>query len=275
MKIMTACPAPIVAATVLLLLSASGCGRISRALDTFREEAPASDAADVPVIDMPGGRVHAVSGSDLPGLVAQRDRLVVVDFYADWCGPCKMLAPVLERSAVAHASNVLFVKVDTDKNRQVVSDYGIRGIPDVRFFLNGREVHQFSGFRPEQEISSLVVKHSRGLPPWEPPASGATASKPTANTATPPAADEKEGAEDEQGWLGKLREKMAARMPGAINEEEAKAAAEAEAAALEASQPIRPIKGEPWMPAGMQRREKGSAPPSSSGPTDADANARE
>uniref|UniRef100_A0A669BH40 Thioredoxin n=1 Tax=Oreochromis niloticus TaxID=8128 RepID=A0A669BH40_ORENI len=72
--------------------------------------------------------------------------LVVVDFTATWCGPCRMIAPVYEKMAAeSENANVIFLKVDVDAARDVSSSCGIRSMPTFHFYKNGQKVHEFSG----------------------------------------------------------------------------------------------------------------------------------
>jgi len=102
--------------------------------------------------------VHtATFESDVIG--RSRERPIVVDFWADWCGPCHQLAPTLERAAVGH--DVELVKVDIDANPDLAQRYGVRGIPAVKAFKNGHVVAEFVGARPpaavEQFFEQLVA----------------------------------------------------------------------------------------------------------------------
>ena len=80
---------------------------------------------------------------------------VVVDFWADWCGPCKVLTPVLEE-AVAERDGIVLAKVDTDANQELAERYQVRGIPNVKAFRNGQVVDEFTGALPAAAVEEFL-----------------------------------------------------------------------------------------------------------------------
>jgi len=81
---------------------------------------------------------------------------VVVDFWAEWCGPCKALGPVIEHAA--DEAGVALAKLDVDTNQQIASEYGIRGIPAVKAFRNGHVVAEFVGAVPKPAVESFLAE---------------------------------------------------------------------------------------------------------------------
>jgi thioredoxin 1 len=88
--------------------------------------------------------------------VLQSGTPVLVDFWAEWCGPCKMIAPVLEEVAVSHAGKLKIAKVDVDDNREIAAKYGIRGIPTLLLFKNGELAAQKVGALSKAQLTAFV-----------------------------------------------------------------------------------------------------------------------
>ncbi len=84
---------------------------------------------------------------------------VLVDFWAEWCGPCKALAPKLEEIAGEMAGKARIVKVDVDANPETASKYGVRGIPTLVLFKGGKEVGRLVGNQPKDTIMTLLKDH--------------------------------------------------------------------------------------------------------------------
>ena len=83
---------------------------------------------------------------------------VLVDFWATWCGPCKVLKPVLEKLADEYQGKFILAKVETDANPELANQFGIRGVPNVKAFLNGQMVDEFSGALPEGQVREFIDK---------------------------------------------------------------------------------------------------------------------
>ncbi len=103
--------------------------------------------------------VTEVSDSSFETDVLNSDRPVLVDFWAAWCAPCRMLAPTVEAVAEKYASNARVVKLNVDDNPSVSQRYGIKGIPTLILFKNGKEEERVVGATSEAAISKMIDKH--------------------------------------------------------------------------------------------------------------------
>jgi thioredoxin 1 len=101
--------------------------------------------------------VHVDGRDGLDGLL-EAAGVVLVDFYADWCGPCKTLAPVVERLAAETPATV--ATVDTDANRRLAEQFGVRSVPTLALFAGGEQVERLAGARSEAELRSLIDRYA-------------------------------------------------------------------------------------------------------------------
>ncbi|MBN9418731.1 MAG: thioredoxin [Candidatus Eremiobacteraeota bacterium] len=92
--------------------------------------------------------------------VLKSDLPVVVDFYADWCGPCKRMEPVLEKVSQAYGGKVKVVKLNSDENQDLSLKYQVRGLPTLILFRAGEEVDRKLGFQNEQDLNKLMTTAS-------------------------------------------------------------------------------------------------------------------
>ena len=100
--------------------------------------------------------VVPVQGSRFQEEVVKSSEPVVVDFYADWCGPCKMIEPVIHQLSEQYKGKVKFVKVDTDANQELAQQFGIMSIPTVMFFAKGKVEDIVVGAVPSAVLKSKV-----------------------------------------------------------------------------------------------------------------------
>ncbi len=100
----------------------------------------------------------AVTDATFEEEVLKDDKLVVVDFWATWCGPCKMVSPLLEDIATEYSDTVKITKVDVDSNNAVAAKFGIMSIPSLVFFKNGEEIDRVIGAIPRSQLESRVNK---------------------------------------------------------------------------------------------------------------------
>lgn len=101
----------------------------------------------------------SLNSSNFDTVIANSDIPVIVDFWAPWCGPCKMMAPNFEKAATHFPLKTLFVKVNTEDEQQLGARFGIRSIPTLIIFKGGKEVHRLSGALDEQSLISLVNQY--------------------------------------------------------------------------------------------------------------------
>ncbi|MEA4963499.1 Thioredoxin 1 [bioreactor metagenome] len=104
-------------------------------------------------------KVYAVNESTFSQEVLSSDKPVLVDFWAAWCGPCRMVSPIIDQLAGEYAEKVKVVKVNVDENTELASQYDIMSIPSVFLFKDGKKVDGLIGARPKQMFESMINKH--------------------------------------------------------------------------------------------------------------------
>lgn len=92
-------------------------------------------------------------------VAASSETPVLVDFWADWCPPCRVLTPVLERLAGEYAGRFILARIEADENMRLAGRYKLRGFPTAILFINGAPVDQFSGARPPQFVREFLDRH--------------------------------------------------------------------------------------------------------------------
>lgn len=100
-----------------------------------------------------------VTDSNFQNEVLKADKLVLVDFWAEWCAPCRMIAPIVEELAGEYDGKLKVGKVDVDANQQVSMQFGIRSIPTLLLFKGGKVVEQIVGAVPKRALTEKITKH--------------------------------------------------------------------------------------------------------------------
>ena len=130
------------------------CSTLNRVDLTRLDNHPKCGSCGQPI---PADRPLAVTDATFARVIADAEVPLLVDFYADWCGPCKIVAPILEDIARARAGTALVLKLDTDRNPATAARFGIQGIPTLIAFARGREVSRQTGAAPRQAIEILLA----------------------------------------------------------------------------------------------------------------------
>ena len=99
---------------------------------------------------------QAITDATFEELVLKSDKPVLVDFWAAWCGPCRMVGPIIEEIGNEYAGKAVVGKVDVDANQEFAAKYGIRNIPTVLVFQNGEEVGRQVGVAPKQTYTAAI-----------------------------------------------------------------------------------------------------------------------
>lgn len=103
--------------------------------------------------------IHAINDASFETDVLQANLPVLVDFWAEWCGPCKMIAPILDKIAGTYADKLKVVKLNVDENTGIPAKYGIRGIPTLMLFKNGQVQATKVGALSESQLTAFLDSH--------------------------------------------------------------------------------------------------------------------
>lgn len=108
---------------------------------------------------MAGENVKIFTAGNWESEVLKSDKMVLVDFWAAWCGPCKMITPIIEELADDYAGKAVIGKLNVDEQGEVGSKYGIMSIPTLLLFKDGEVIEKMTGFRAKQDLAKLIDKH--------------------------------------------------------------------------------------------------------------------
>ena len=111
----------------------------------------------------PSPYIFDIDGNEFDEKVikASHQQPVLVDFWADWCSPCLVIAPVLAKVIPEYEGNVLLAKIDADENMKLAGHYKLRGFPTIIMFVSGEEVERLGGARPAPEIRKFIDRHHK------------------------------------------------------------------------------------------------------------------
>jgi len=140
-----------------LLVLCANCSTANRVPAERLGDDPKCGRCGAPLLD---GKPVALDEASFDSFIGRNELPVLVDFWADWCGPCHAMAPAFERAAGELKTRVRFAKVNTEGAQRVAARFGIRSIPTLILFSGGREVARVSGAMDARSIASWVVRHS-------------------------------------------------------------------------------------------------------------------
>ena len=103
--------------------------------------------------------VEHINAKNFEDEVIKSDKLTVVDFYADWCGPCRKLSPIIEEIDSEMGDKIKFLKINTDENIEVAKQYQVSGLPTLLVFKNGEAVERLVGLMPKSSVISGIEKY--------------------------------------------------------------------------------------------------------------------
>ncbi|MFN6979648.1 MAG: thioredoxin TrxC, partial [Gemmobacter sp.] len=136
-----------------LTLTCTACGRMNRIAADRIADAPRCGACGAALDD---GHVHDLNAETHDKAVARDGLPILIDYWAPWCGPCRMMAPAFEAAARSLAPGVRLARLNTEDHPAVAGRVGIRGIPALVLYNTGREVARLTGARPASDITAFV-----------------------------------------------------------------------------------------------------------------------
>jgi len=113
------------------------------------------------------GHAFAVTSGNIDAVLASENP-VLIDFWAEWCGPCRMIAPHVESVAAKYKGRAVVGKVDVDREPELARRYGVQGIPNLKIIKGGKVVDEILGYLPEEELAARLEKHLAAAPPSAP-----------------------------------------------------------------------------------------------------------
>lgn len=105
------------------------------------------------------GNVEEFTDDNFDSKVLESDKLTLVDFWAEWCAPCRMIGPIVEELANEHAGKVNIGKLNVDENNKIATKYGIRSIPTLLFFKDGEILKHVVGVRSKEELQEVITEN--------------------------------------------------------------------------------------------------------------------
>ena len=141
----------------LVHLVCSNCLAVNRVPEERLDDGPKCGKCHLPLLD---GKPVTLTEENFDAFIGRSDLPVAVDFWADWCGPCKVFAPVFAQAAAEQKSHVRFGKVDSDAEPVLAQRYGIRSIPSLLLFKNGAEVDRVAGALDSARLRAWLSRHS-------------------------------------------------------------------------------------------------------------------
>ena|SRR5258708_26918990 len=139
-----------------VLIACASCGTANRVPSARLAEDPKCGKCGAPLLD---GKPVALDEASFDSFLSRTELPVLVDFWADWCGPCKAMAPAFARVAAELKTRVRFAKVDTERAQNVAGRFGIRSIPTLILFRGAREAARVSGAMDARSIEGWLQRH--------------------------------------------------------------------------------------------------------------------